>query len=123
MKIGDAFTQEEPLTLLDIPGINLNKDYTMKVTYKLTAIKDNMAYFDISSVFNMDINTQATNGHKVTGKGRGSGTGKMVFNIAKDFPESVTNDKTYTLGLESTLTKVDVNVKMNSENEYDLSAK
>lgn len=121
MKIGDTFTEEEPLTLLDVPGLNLKKDYTMKVTYKLTAIKGNLAYFDTISEFDMDINTQAANGHKVTGKGKGSGAGKMIFNIAKYFPESVTNNKTYTLGLESVLTKIDAKFKMSEDKQYDVA--
>jgi len=126
MKIGDTFTQEEPMTDIDLTNMGVTKAANVKVTYKLTAIKGNLAYFDTESTFNMDINE-----HKdrltVTGKGNGSGAGKMVYNIAGNYPQSRTNNVSVAINIDGKSTKpaslkADIKVKKNIDVEYLVSA-
>ncbi|MGF7080128.1 hypothetical protein [Mucilaginibacter sp. UYCu711] len=104
MKIGDTFTQEEPMTDINVPDMGITKQVNVKVTYKLTAIKGNLAYFDTASTFNMDINEHDTR-RTITGKGDGSGTGKMIYNIADNYPQSKVNDINVAFNIEGHSTK------------------
>jgi hypothetical protein len=126
MKIGDTFTQEEPMTDINMPDMGITKKVNVKVTYKLTAIKGNLAYFDTASTFNMDINEHDTK-RTITGKGDGSGTGKMIYNIADNYPQSKINDINIAINIEghsikpSTL-KATMKIKKSTAIEYLVSA-
>ncbi len=122
MKIGDTFTQEEPMTDINMPDLGITKEVNVKVTYKLSAIKGNLAYFDTESKFNMDINEHDTK-RTITGKGDGSGTGKMIYNIADNYPQSKVNDINIAINIEghsikpSTL-KASMKIKKSTDVEY-----
>jgi len=121
MKIGDSFMQEEVITSFDIPGLDPNKEYTMKVTYKLTAIKDNLAYFDTQSEFEMNFNTEIKS-HTIGIKCKGSEAGKMVFDVKKAFPQSVTSDTNMVVNIDSDKTKVDMQAKISRDQQFIVSA-
>jgi hypothetical protein len=121
MKIGDTFTEDESITNLDIPGFDKTKEYMMKVTYKLTAIKDNLGYFDTSSTFDMNVN-QDVMGHHIAMTSKGSGNGKMIFDIAKAFPQSITRDFTMTVDVENKPMKLGMKVKISRDEKVAVSA-
>lgn len=126
MKIGDNFTQEEPMTDINMPDLGITKAVNVKVTYKLTAIKGNLAYFDTASTFNMDINEHDTK-RTITGKGDGSGTGKMIYNIADNYPQSKVSDTNIAFNIEGhsikpTSLKASMKVKKSTAVEYLVSA-
>lgn len=120
MKIGESFTQEESMTRLDVPGFDKDKEYMMKVTYKLTAIKDNLAYFDTSAAFDMDVDKDVM-GHAIKVTSKGSGDGKVVFNIAKQFPQSLTRDFTMIVNVGDSLTKLNMKVNMRRDEHCVIS--
>jgi hypothetical protein len=126
MKIGDTFTQDEPMTDINMPDLGITKAVNAKVTYKLTAIKGNLAYFDIASTFNMDINEHDTK-RTITGKGDGSGTGKMIYNIADNYPQSKVNDINIAFNIEGhsikpSSLKASMKIKKRTAVEYLVSA-
>ena len=90
MAIGETFTQEMPMS---IPGTGLNMDFAVKTTYKLTDIKDNMAYFDTTLSMSFDMNSQK-DGIQMVGKGNGSGAGKLIYSIPDNYPTTMNNDLT-----------------------------
>jgi hypothetical protein len=82
LKVGDKFTQEDKPVGMSGQGRSLNKD--VKTIYTLTAIKDNLAFFDIEQVIGMDVSAQKK-GRKVAFDTRGNGKGKMVYDISQNF--------------------------------------
>lgn len=121
MKIGDTFMQEEVIANFDIPGFDPTKEHTMKVTYKLTAIKASLAYFDTQSEFEMNFNTE-TKGHTINVKCKGNESGKMVFDVTKAFPQSVTSATDMFIYIVSDKNKVDMKAKISRNQEYIVSA-
>ena len=122
MKIGDTFTQEEPMTDVDLTSVGIHKDANVNATYKLTAIKGNLAYFDIIYAFNMDID-QHDDKRTIIGKGNGGGTGKMVYNIAENYPQSRTNNVSVAINIDGHSTKpsslkADIKINRNTDVEY-----
>jgi hypothetical protein len=99
MKVGDTFAQQAPMTALDLKDVGIDKDFDVNVTYKLTAIKDGLAYFDTIAKFEMDLNKQA-NGRTFAGQGAGGGSGKMIFDIAKSYPRSAVMDINISFDIE-----------------------
>jgi len=79
MKVGDTFTQESPF---DIPMAGMSAKMTMKATYKLISIANGKANFDLNFTMSMDMG--------LGGKGamdmKGDGDGKMVYDIATNYP-------------------------------------
>jgi hypothetical protein len=76
LSVGESFTQDTPINM---PAAGMNMDINAKTTYKLTAIKGNQAYFDTKTSMTFDANKKGT-----AMTGGGSGTGKMVYNIAEN---------------------------------------
>ncbi|HTH83582.1 MAG TPA: hypothetical protein VL490_11640 [Mucilaginibacter sp.] len=76
--VGESFTQDAPINM---PTGHMNMGVKAKTTYKLTAVKGNLAFFDtkVDMAFGGDI---AKTGKTMTGNGTGSG--KMVYNIAEN---------------------------------------
>lgn len=76
MHIGDSFTQEIPLNI-PIPGVKM--DAQIKIIYKLMAVSNGVADFDMEQnvVFNFDTSEKVT----MNGTGNGKGTGKVKFDI------------------------------------------
>lgn len=85
MKVGDTFTQEANLNTLDMPDFGIDTDYPMQVTYKLIAAKDNLAFFDTTSEFNLNV-IKEVQGKTVNINGKANGSGKIAvkFNINTD---------------------------------------
>jgi hypothetical protein len=76
LSVGESFTQNTPINM---PAAGMNMDINAKTTYKLTAIKGNLAYFDTKTSMTLDANKKGT-----AMTGGGGGTGKMVYNIAEN---------------------------------------
>lgn len=95
--IGDSFSQEVPIAL-PIPGVNAQ--FIIKMTYKLAAIADGLAYFDLdeSAAFNINGDAQAPAG--MTGDGNGKGSGKCIFNIKSGFISVVESSLTYNYNMK-----------------------
>jgi hypothetical protein len=122
MNLGDAFTQEESLTNLNIPGFDAGgTEYPMKVTYKLTAIKDNLAYFDLSSTFDVDIKKDIK-GHTVAMKSKGSGEGKMVFDMGNEFPQSITSNFIMAVDVDNSPMKLAMKITITKDQHYAMNA-
>jgi hypothetical protein len=78
IKIGELFTQDMPMNL---PIMGNSVPVAMKITYKLTDVKDGIGYFDVG---------QTTTFSMTTERGpldiKGKGTGKLQFSIKDSFP-------------------------------------
>lgn len=86
LAIGESFTQEMPV---NIPAGGMNLDMTAKITYKLTDIKANLAYFDTKMTMSFGGDMQKNN---LKMNGTGSGNGKMVYNIGESYFNSMTQN-------------------------------
>ena len=117
MQLGDTFTQDENQTNMNLPDFGVDMDYPTKVTYKLTAVKDNLAYFDIISEFKININKDVQ-GKTVNINGKGSGTGKMEFFIDKGYPKSTVNNVNYLLDMTGPNTKIAVKWNLTTDKKY-----
>lgn len=85
LNIGDTFIQEVPFNL-PIAGINMQMK--IKIIYKLTAVENSSAYFDLDQTLNFDISTKKDS-TIMTVKGTGNGEGKLVFSIDNYYPTSM----------------------------------
>jgi hypothetical protein len=121
LKIGDTFTQDIPSTTLNFANIGFNEDIVVKCTYKLTALKDNLAYFDTVSEFTKDF-TRQDKGRTLTGKTTGTGAGKIIFNIAKNFAESFIDNEKVSFYVETGLKKMNIQVNHNTDAKYVIAA-
>jgi hypothetical protein len=81
LKIGETFNQDIPFAM---PAAGMDMQMMVKMSYKLKAIKNNLAYFDIVQTLNFNMNKTGT---KMVVNGTGSGAGKMVYNISQNYPE------------------------------------
>jgi len=117
MKVGDTFSQEANLNAMNLPDFGIDMDYPTKVIYKLTAVKDNLAYFDITSEFKMNINKEAQ-GKAINIKGTGTGTGKMEFYMDKGYPKSTINDVEYFLDITGQNTKAAIKWNLTTDAKY-----
>jgi hypothetical protein len=120
MIIGDTFSREDNLTGMNMPDFGFDMDYPTKVTYKLTAVKDNLAYFDMTSEFKMSVDKEAQ-GKTVHVNGKGMGTGKMEFYIDKGYPKSTVNNVDYLLEFTGPNAKVDMKWNKSTDAKYDVS--
>lgn len=120
MMIGDTFSRESNLTAMNMPDFGFDMDYPTKVTYKLTAAKDNLAYFDMTSEFKMSVDKEAQ-GKTVHVNGKGMGTGKMEFYIDKGYPKSTVNNVDYVLELTGPNTKAVMRWNMSTDAKYDVN--
>lgn len=117
MKVGDTFSQDENANAMDMPDFGINMNYPTKVTYKLIAIKGNLAYFDITSAFSLNIEKEAQ-GIMVKLIGSGTGTGKMEYFIDKNYPKSTVNATEYMLELTGPNTKGNLKWSIFKEGRY-----
>jgi hypothetical protein len=121
LKVGDSFTEDILSTTLTIANIGFNQDIVIKCTYKLIAIKGNLAYFDTISEFTKDF-TMQDKGRTLIGKTSGNGAGKIIFNIAKTFPESVINNEEVGFYVETGLKKMNIKIKRTIDAQYTMAA-
>jgi len=77
LKVGESFVQELPLS---IPMGPMELQMTNKMTYTLTKIEGGKAYFDTKSVLTASTEVQ---GQEL--KGNGTGTGKVIYDIATSY--------------------------------------
>ncbi|MGV8877538.1 MAG: hypothetical protein ACOH2A_00775 [Sphingobacteriaceae bacterium] len=117
MKLGDTFTLEDDQTNMNLPDFGVDMDYPTKVTYKLTAVKDNLAYFDIMSEFKININKEVQS-KTVNINGKGSGNDKMEFFIDKGYPKSIVNNVDYALDMTGPNMKVAVKWNLSTDGKY-----
>lgn len=117
MKVGDTFKQEANLSGLDLPDFGIDKSYPITVTYKLMAVKDGLAYFDTTSESNLNISKEAQ-GRTIIITGKGNGSGKMVFNIVKGYPQSAVNKIDCVLDFDVPNSKVAVKLSLNTDAQY-----
>lgn len=87
LNTGESFTQEMPINL---PAGTMSINMTAKMTYKLMAIKANVAYFDTNIAMNFGADVAKNGGIKMTGTG--SGNGKMIYNIGENYFNSMTQN-------------------------------
>lgn len=90
MNIGDTFTQNVPM---DIPLPGFKANFNITILYKLIAINNGTADFDIdqTAAFSFDPN-QTTTKPGMKGTGSGSGAGKLKFDIAKNILTDMQTD-------------------------------
>ncbi|MEB0261688.1 MULTISPECIES: hypothetical protein [unclassified Mucilaginibacter] len=102
--VGDLFTQNMPL---NIPIMGGNVPVENTITYKLTEIKGDVGYFDVSqkASFNM---TTSQGPLKITGEGKG----KMIFSVKDSFPTHYDSDIVLHYGMEIANLDVDGEVKI-----------
>lgn len=77
LKIGESFSQENPLTI-PIAGINIEMIIT--TTYSLKSITPKNAYFDITQNYTMKILDD-----RFATAGSGTGSGKLIYDIPNQF--------------------------------------
>jgi hypothetical protein len=77
VKVGESFSIETPLT---IPIADVTIEMTITTNYKLLSITDGVADFKISQVY-----TMKTLISKYTIKAKGSGKGKLLYDVANNF--------------------------------------
>ncbi|HSY60621.1 MAG TPA: hypothetical protein VK796_02045 [Cytophaga sp.] len=89
VKVGESFSIKTPLAL-PIAGMNVEMDITTK--YKLISVKNGMADFDITQVYTMKLNYS-----KYEIKGKGTGDGKLVYDIENSY------NKKYSVNIDMTM--------------------
>lgn len=117
LKIGDTFTEDVTTNNMEITNIAFNKEFPVKYIYKLTAVKDNMAYFDTTSEGSQEYTVQDKD-RTIVVKQKAQGTGKTVFNITTGYPQSVTNNQEIHLSAETGLKKMSAKFIRTLEGEY-----
>ncbi|GAB3925409.1 hypothetical protein [Mucilaginibacter myungsuensis] len=121
MKIGDTFTRDVNTMTFDLTSFGANNDTPVKMTYKLSSVKNNMAYFDISSAYTIDLEKQPQ-GHKVVVKGRGSGSGVMIFDLQKGYPKSIVDKTDLTFDVDMDADKLKIVMALNNNYQYTVKA-
>lgn len=91
LSIGEIFTQDVPLNL---PLGGKDIQVVVKIIYKLIAVDNNIAYFDLNQSVVFDLSTQENN-VGMTGKGNGNGDGKLVYNIDQKFPTTIKSNLSF----------------------------
>ena len=110
LHVGDAFTQEMPLSI-PLQGTDLNSD--AKTVYKLTKIENGQAYFDVQQNMNITIPIQEDSIELM-----GEGTGAMVFDIKNNFPTNYKCKVSFKLTAKIKALHVDGTAGMNIDYNY-----
>lgn len=84
LAIGESFTQEVPMNM-PIAGISM--EMKIKVVYKLLAIKNDIAYFDLDQSLAANIKNQ-----EMVMTMQGSGDGKLEYSITNSFFKNTTSN-------------------------------
>lgn len=111
LKVGESFVTETPV---DIPMGSGSMKMMDKANYKLVKVEGGKAYFDITHDVALDLAVQGSDM-----KGSGTGTGKMIYEIAAKYPVSLTNNIDMSLNLEQG--GMSIEVKMNSQQNQNTS--
>jgi hypothetical protein len=115
LAVGESFTQDTPINM---PAGGMNMGAKAKTTYKLTAVKGNLAYFDtkIDMTFGFDA---AKTGKAITGSG--AGNGKMVYNIAENNFNAMNNTMDMKYSMDMMGRPMEVKMKMVMAMKNDIS--
>ncbi|RKR81131.1 hypothetical protein BDD43_1275 [Mucilaginibacter gracilis] len=122
MKIGDSFTQDTPM---DLPIADMQLKLISKTTYKLTAIEDNIAYFDAVYDITMDVAGNAA-GMAMAMNMTGDGDGKLVFDIKANYPTSIKKNMNINYNMtmpQAAGVKMDGKMKMLMDMKTTISSK
>jgi len=84
IKVGETFSQTVPFNL---PMANKGMAMNIKITYKLTSISGDNAYFDIAQTIDMQMDMKGIN-ISLTG----NGSGKMIYSVKNNYPSSSNSD-------------------------------
>jgi hypothetical protein len=112
MKIGETFTQDMPLNM---PMGGSNMEFDSKVVYKLVSEADGNAYFDVQQSMNITIPIGGTPMSM-----NGTGTGKLVYNISKNFATSYTTNLVIKISGKIKTLQVDATAKVDMDYKYDI---
>jgi hypothetical protein len=112
LKVGESFTQENPFSM-PIPGVmDANNKMSVKTTYKLLSITNNIGVFDLLQVMNIDLN-QAAKGQAMQINLKATGAGKMNFDIKKQFLSSMTDNIDMTMNMNMGPTVINAKAALN----------
>jgi hypothetical protein len=115
LAVGESFTQDTPISM---PASGINMQVKAKTTYKLTAVKGNLAYFDTKVAMTFGADAAKTG---KTMAGGGNGTGKMVYNIAENNFISMDNAMDMKYNMDMMGQAMAVKMKMIIAMKYDIS--
>lgn len=104
VKVGETFSISTPL-VIPIAGINIEMDITTK--YKLLSIKNGTADFDITQVYTMKMNYS-----KYEIKGKGSGKGKLLYDVEEGYNKKYQVDIDMSMGMK--MDDITIALKMKS---------
>jgi hypothetical protein len=104
LNVGDSFTHETPLT---IPVAGKKIEMNISTVYSLLSISSGLATFDIKQHYTMTLDEYTT-------EGGGSGTGRMVYDIAHSFYTNFEENAEMNL----TMKMDDFSLKVSSKNTF-----
>ncbi|MCC8410926.1 hypothetical protein LJ707_18445 [Mucilaginibacter sp. UR6-1] len=90
--IGESFSMEVPMS---IPANDNNMEMMVKMTYKLTDIKNGIAYCDLLSEVSADMNVKQS-----VMKMKGNGSGKMQYSIKDNFFTTMNQNFNYSYSMD-----------------------
>jgi hypothetical protein len=113
IKVGESFTQTIPFNL---PMASKGMAMSIKVTYKLTSISGDSAYFDIAHVIDMQLDLKGVN-LSLTG----NGSGKMVYDIKNNYPSSSNSDIKVFITVKSDKINAVATAKISTNTSYQIN--
>lgn len=108
LKVGDEFVHEIPFNM-PIQGGSTMK-MIIKTVYKLTSFDANHAWFDTVITMTMDVTME---GSEMSAQG--SGTGKMAFDLKKNFMSDCTSNIDMTMKMKMGPTDMDIKSSSKAE--------
>jgi hypothetical protein len=113
IKVGESFTQTVPFNL---PMANKGMAMSIKVTYKLTSISGDNAYFDIAQVLDMQLDLKGVNVSLT-----GNGSGKMVYDTKNNYPTSSNGDIKMFITVKSDKINAVATAKISTNTNYQIN--
>ncbi len=111
--VGESFVMEVPMSM---PVNGSNMQMMIKVNYKVTDIKNGIAYCDLILNTSVDMNAQPS-----AMKMKGSGTGKMQYSIKDQFFTTMTQDFAFSYSMKMNDVTMKGDAKMNSVYDMKIS--
>lgn len=111
LKIGESFTQENPLTL-PIAGINIEMQIT--TTYNLKSMNSKNAFFDITQTYTMKMSDT-----RFETSGSGIGKGNLIYDIPNHFINENNLEMDFNLNLKHT----DFTLDLKSKSDFKQTTK
>jgi hypothetical protein len=113
IKVGESFIQTVPFNL---PMAGKGMAMNIKVTYKLTSISGDNAYFDITHAIDMQLDLKGVNVSLT-----GSGSGKMVYDIKNNYPSSSNSDMKMFITVKSDKINAVATAKISTNTSYQIN--